>query len=356
MAKLDWYIRANLKLRHLQLLVALDDLRSAGRVAAYLNVTQPAVSKMLAAIEDGVGLALFERTFRGIRPTECGACLVRHAREILDCLGNAHAELQDIGQGKLTRVSLGILPSLAAELIPRLVSTLEATTESVAISVREGTMETLLPGLRSGELDLVVGFLPAKPMGSEYVREHLYEDPTVTVVRAGHPLSGRASLGWDDLSEYPMILPPKGSLVRAAIDSFMLEHRVRVPRRHLESISTLTNLGVLQKTDSIGFFQRRLARHFSAQGSLDVLPLGLPDLSMGVGLIWMADRRLTEGVRLVKRLLHEFSNSEQLEQPSSRSFTRVTTAPPTGAGRAGRSMRDPVAVAAPTGARRRARD
>ena len=314
MAKLDWYIRANLKLRHLQLLVALDDLRSAGRVAAYLNVTQPAVSKMLKAIEEGVGVALFERTARGIQPTEYGACLVRHAREILDCLGNAHAELQDIEQGKLTRVSLGILPSMAAELIPRLVSTLEAETESVAISVREGTMESLRPGLRAGELDLVVGFLPAKPLGSEYVQEHLYEDPTVTVVRVGHPLSGRANLSWDELSDYPMILPPKRSLVRAAIDSFMLEQRISVPRRHLESVSTLTNLGVLRNTDSVGFFQRRLARHFAAQGILDVLPLGLPDLSMGVGLIWMADRRLPEGVKLVRELLHDLSRSERAEQ------------------------------------------
>jgi DNA-binding transcriptional LysR family regulator len=311
MAKLDWYIRANLKLRHLQLLVALDDLRSAGRVAAYLNVTQPAVSKMLATVEKGVGLALFERTARGIQPTECGACLVRHSREILACLGNAHAELQDIAQGKLTRVSLGILPSMAAELIPRLVSALEATTESVAVSVREGTMETLRPGLRAGELDLVVGFLPNKPLGGEYAQAHLYEEPTVTVVRNGHPLSGRAVLGWDDLSEYPMILPPAGSLVRAAIDNIMLEQRISVPRRHLESVSTLTNLGVLRKTDSIGFFQRRLAQHFSAQGVLELLPLELPDLSMGVGLIWMADRRLPEGVKLVRELLHDLSKSEQ---------------------------------------------
>jgi DNA-binding transcriptional LysR family regulator len=153
--------------------------------------------------------------------------------------------------------------------------------------------------------------LPNKPLGGEYAQAHLYEEPTVTVVRNGHPLSGRAVLGWDDLSEYPMILPPAGSLVRAAIDNIMLEQRISVPRRHLESVSTLTNLGVLRKTDSIGFFQRRLAQHFSAQGVLELLPLELPDLSMGVGLIWMADRRLPEGVKLVRELLHDLSKSEQ---------------------------------------------
>jgi Bacterial regulatory helix-turn-helix protein, lysR family len=59
MPRLDWYIRANLKLRHLQLLVALDDLRHVSRVAAHLNVTQPAVSKTLAALETGMATQLF---------------------------------------------------------------------------------------------------------------------------------------------------------------------------------------------------------------------------------------------------------------------------------------------------------
>jgi hypothetical protein len=70
MAKLDWYIRANLKLRHLQLLVALDDFRSVGRVAAHLNVSQPAVSKTLAMLEEGLEVALFDRSTRGMEPTE----------------------------------------------------------------------------------------------------------------------------------------------------------------------------------------------------------------------------------------------------------------------------------------------
>ncbi len=303
MATLDWYIRAKLKLRHLQLLVALDDLRSASRVAAHLHVTQPAVSKMLAAIEDGVGAALFERTGRGIEPTEYGACLVRHARDILDRLGNAHAELQDIGQGRLARVALGVLPSTAFELIPRLIAALEDTADGVAVSVREGTTEALLPALRAGELDMVVGIVPAKPLGADYACERLYDDPTVVVVRAGHPLSGRASLGWEDLSDHPMILPPKGSLVRGAIDNFMLQQRVQTPRRHLESVSTLTNLGVLQRTDSVGFFQLSLARPFAAQGILSLLPLPLPGVFVDIGLIWMADRRLPRGVQLVKDLL-----------------------------------------------------
>src|SRR5690606_3916788 len=69
MAELDWYIRNELRLRHLHLLVVLDDLRSMGKVAAHIHVTQPAVSKALGEMEKGLGAKLFERTSRGILPT-----------------------------------------------------------------------------------------------------------------------------------------------------------------------------------------------------------------------------------------------------------------------------------------------
>ena len=69
MPNLDWYMRASLRPRHLQLLTALDDVRHVGRVAASLNVSQPAVSKTLAELEKGLGVKLFERTARGVHPT-----------------------------------------------------------------------------------------------------------------------------------------------------------------------------------------------------------------------------------------------------------------------------------------------
>lgn len=305
MARLDWYIRANLKLRHLQLLVALDDLRNIGRVAAHINVTQPAVSKMLAAVERGVGAPLFERTARGIEPTEAGACLIRHAREILANLANAHAELLDISEGRLTRVALGVLPSTAAALVPRLVARLEAESNDVAISVREGTRDSLLPALRAGEIDMLVGLLPERRLGVEFATELLYDEPTVTVVRRDHPLVAAEAPTWDQIANFPLVLPPEGSLIRGTIDNFMAENRVPLSRRHLESVSTLTIVGVLRLTDSVGFLPRQLARHFEAQGSLSVLPLILPNVSMGVGLIWMVDRHVTAAHYMVRQLLRE---------------------------------------------------
>jgi DNA-binding transcriptional LysR family regulator len=305
MSRLDWYIRANLKLRHLQLLVAMDELGSVNRAAAYLNVTQPAVSKTLAQIEEGLEMPLFERTARGMEPTEHGACLIRHARQILGQLATARDELRDISEGRITRVSMGVLPATACVLVPRFIARLEEEATDVAVNVREGTMSTLLPALRAGDVDLVVGLLPERRLPAEFDSELLYEEPLVVVVRRGHPLTTVARLDWPMLSGYPMVLPPPSASTRSAIDSFTLEQGVTVPRRHVESISTFTNIGVLQFTDSVGFLARDLARHFAAQGALQVLPLEVPNVTLRIGLVWMVDRRMGMAQRIVRDLLRE---------------------------------------------------
>src|SRR5256885_2293682 len=83
MSKIDRVLRSNLKLRHLQLLVALDQFRHLGRAAEFLAVTQPAVSKTLAEIERMLDMTLFERSTRGTEPTAAGVSMVRFARSVL---------------------------------------------------------------------------------------------------------------------------------------------------------------------------------------------------------------------------------------------------------------------------------
>jgi DNA-binding transcriptional LysR family regulator len=312
MAKLDWYIRANLKLRHLQLLVALDDFRSVGRVAAHLNVSQPAVSKTLAMLEEGLEVSLFERSTRGMEPTEHGVCLIRHARTILNQLSDVRDDMRDISEGRVSRVSLGVMPAAAIVLMPRFITQLEATSVETAVSLMEGNMDALLPSLRAGDIDFIVGNLPPSPLGGEFASELLYEDPIVLVARRNHPLGGVKDLRWDMLNGYPMVLPPAWALTRGPIDDLLIRNEVSVPRRHVESISTLTNVGVLQLTDSIGFLARSVAQHFAALGLLAEMPLELPNLKMRVGLVWRKERHQTTSHQLIRRVFREIHDNMQV--------------------------------------------
>src|SRR5580765_1819370 len=99
MAHIDRVLRSNLKLKHLQLLVALDEFRHIGRAAEFLSVTQPAVSKTLAEIERMFDLVLFERSTRGTEPTSFGKSVVRFARSVLADFSRTRDEIAAAASG-----------------------------------------------------------------------------------------------------------------------------------------------------------------------------------------------------------------------------------------------------------------
>ncbi|AWL29997.1 LysR family transcriptional regulator [Acinetobacter defluvii] len=313
MAKIDQYLRSNLKLRHLQLLVTLDEFRHIGKAANYLNVTQPAISKTLADFEEGLNVRLFDRTTRGMLPTEAGVCLVKHAKKILNEIAFARDELVAISEGRATRIAIGLLPAVSLSILPNFVARVENEMISTSISAREGSSDVLLSLLRTGELDVMIGNLTAKPLGIEFRTKHLYKDPIVVVVKKGHPLIEKQELDWKDLSNFPMVLPPEFATTRNVIEEFLLFNRVNLSRRYVESLSTLTNIGVLQETESIGFLSRQVAEYFKKANLVDILPLNMKNIYIDIGLVWYAERKLTPSQQNIIFMLEETVNKSNLK-------------------------------------------
>lgn len=305
----EWPLIARLEFRHLQMLVALDETRSVSRVASSLNISQPAVSKALNALEADLGVSLFVRTIRGVEPTAHGESLIRHARDILADMDEAEGELQDILQGRVTRLALGVLPAAAITVVPSFVARLEASSVAVSLSVQEGTMDSLLPRLRAGELDLLVGNLPHRTLDPDLVSEALYEDPLVCVVRSGHPLQDAAGLGWSHIRQWPMLLPPPGTSTRRAMDEWFIQEGLVIPRRHVESVSTLTNVGVLVKTDAVGFMARKVAEHFARLGLLHLLPMKVSNVGLHVGLVWQRERERELALQQIRAMFRAAAES-----------------------------------------------
>ena len=159
MTRIDRVLRSNLKLRHLQLLVALDQFRHLGRAAEFLSLTQPAVSKTLAEIERLFGLELFVRSTRGTEPTAYGVAVVRFARSVLADYDRTRDEIAAVAAGAAGRVSVGAMVVATPVLLARAVELLKARSSQTAVLVEEGDLTRLLPRLRVAELDLFVGRL-----------------------------------------------------------------------------------------------------------------------------------------------------------------------------------------------------
>lgn len=304
MAQLDWYIRANLKPRHLQLLVALDDLRHLGKVAASMNVTQPAISLALGELERGLGIKLFERSARGVNPNVYGECLIRQARVVLASLAQARDELRALMSGASGKTSLGALPAMTPVLVPKALALLKRQTPDTSVAVHEGAMETLLPELRRGAIDLIVGRLIQH--GEDDLDElALFEGSSTVVVGSNHELASRKRLRWTDLDGFPWVLPPVGSLPREPLETAFQQHGLAMPSDTIDTLSVHVILTYLQSTSAIGVLSKVVAHHYRDLGLLSLLPLELPNVLRPIGLTWRRGTAHSPATRQLMRALQD---------------------------------------------------
>lgn len=293
MSEIDRVLRSNLKLRHLQMLVALDQFRHLGRAAEFLSVTQPAVSKTLAEIERMFGLQLFDRSTRGTVPTSYGDSVVRFARSVLADYDRTRDEIDAVASGAAGRTSLGAMVVAMPVLVARAIELLKGRSSQTTVLVEEGDLMRLLPKLRLGELDLFVGRLEPGYAAPDLVPEALYAEPMTVVVAPGHPLTVKRKPGWADLAALPCVMPPPWASLRVKLDQMFYREGLHPPVDIVESASFLAQISFLQKRGAAAFMSRTVGLHFQRQGLLKVLALKVPIEIPPVGIITMRGRRST---------------------------------------------------------------
>ena len=314
MSQLDAFVRSGLKPRHLQLLVALDDIRHLGKVAASINVSQPAVSKTLGELERGLGLKLFERTARGVVPNVYGQCLIRHARVMLSDLAQARDELQGLASGGSGNIRVGVLATAALELLPRALAVFKDKQPGVFVTVQEGLVETLLPELWLGNLDLIVGRLPQG--GAQGLAEKTLMEEGVNVVTGRHhPLVGRKRLRWSDLQQYPWVFPPVNTLLREPLERLFQDHALAMPSNRIETLSVHVIRAYLHHTNAIAALAADVSRYYESLGLLAVLPLELPKLVRPVGMMWNQQRPVSPGTQTFMQCLEDIAHLARSPNP-----------------------------------------
>lgn len=316
MPRLDRVLRSNIKLRHLQLIVALDEFRHLGRTAEFLAVSQPAVSKMLGDVESMLGFTLFTRNTRGSEPTAAGASLVRFARGVLAQYETTREEITAMASGAAGRTRVGAMVVALPVLLAQAVTRLKALAPQATVLVEEGDLTRLLPRLRQGELDVFVGRLEPGYAAPDLVTEALYAEPMVPVARPGHPLSLRAPLQWADVAAQPCVMPPPWASLRVKLEQTFHEHGLEPPKDVVESASHLAVMTFLHERDAVGFVARSVAEHYARLRWLDILPLALPLDLPPVGIITLRERPLSPVSERLMQCLREAAHG--MGQPLTR--------------------------------------
>lgn len=243
--------------------------------AERLNLTQQAVSKSVSRLEDQLGIRLFERDGRRLRPTVFAEMLLPHARTIIGETDRFRAELEDMLGGRAGQIRIGVGPSAAAGLVAAALESLEPS-RRVRFSVSAGIYEHMLDELIGGRLDLLVA-LRQIDRPEKLVREEVLSDVEYVIVAgANHRLaqSGKLSLG-DVASERWLRGANIGAVEREFLSSFAAVDAPLSPPQ-IETTSVLFAKAMLQYGAHISILPDLLVRNEIDRGELVVLDVKAP--------------------------------------------------------------------------------
>lgn len=257
-------------LRDLRYFETIAELEHMGQATERLHRSQPALSSCLRRLERECGAPLFDKDGRGIKLSAAGKVLLRWAQRLRLDVEDAQREVGDIGKGMSGQIRLGIVPTASQFLMPGAVRQLLKEAPDVTLKTVVALVDTLLPMLQSGQLDLVVGteIQPQPGLASELIAEDLI----VVAVHADHEiLHGKPRL--KDLLHYRWVLQPPGAPTRDWLDHAF--DRAGLPRPHVQVESTLllTLPSLIAETGLLSFISRHHLQDANGPVLLREVPL-----------------------------------------------------------------------------------
>lgn len=268
-----------IKLRHIRAFLDIATEGNLSAVARAQGITQPALSRTLAELEDLLAQPLFLRQGRRLILTEGGALFRRHALAAVQALEAGVAAIQP---GQTGAIRVGVLPTVATRFFPRVVLRFREVRPDIMLSVETGPHHYLIRLLRDGAIDLMIGRLPAASEMSGLGFDHLYEEDVVLAGRADHPLAALPLA--EALVRVPVILPPATALIRPAVDAYLAALGLNGLRPAVETVSLALGRGICLASDALWFISRGVVAEELERGVMAERPTGARFLSGAVGI------------------------------------------------------------------------
>lgn len=280
----------HLKLRHLRLLVLLDETGSITRAAREMHLTQPAVSAMLRELEGLFGMRMVERSRRGVTLTAASRAALRRFRIALAEIDASHREAFLAEHQSRSRIRVGALTLAMLDLIPQALARFVGSPGEMQVEITEGTVDGLSGQLLRGELDIIVGRVglawARSPEGAQLEQVKLFDEPRCIVCRTGHPIASQRSVSVSRLAKEDWVLQPIPSSSRQAFDEMFLLRGLTPPVPAVESASAHSCLDIVSKTDLLAVSPLALARRHIDLGWVRHLQCAVDLNAMAISVIW----------------------------------------------------------------------
>lgn len=177
--------------------------------AKALGVAQSSVSARVKALEEVLGILLFERHARGVRLTEAGRQFVEQVTVGIDQLDHAVKTASMVASGESGRLRVGIHALMPGGFLDQLLAKYREDYPGIAINITEGTARETMMQLRADRLDIV--FVAGSPEPPDFHARRIWAEPLVAALPDHHPLAGNSAVAWSDLASETFLVRHGGT-------------------------------------------------------------------------------------------------------------------------------------------------
>lgn len=185
------------------------------RASEVEHVAQPSLSQQILKLEAELGARLFDRLPRSAKLTVYGKTFLPKAKRILRELEEAKTELLEMSGNEKGEVVVGIIPTIAAYLLPQLLDGFAARHPLITVKIYEDITPVLLQRLHDGTVDIAIAALPIS--GIELLNEELFEEKFYAVLPEKHRSASRTTISLTELNREPFLLLKEGHCFRDSL-------------------------------------------------------------------------------------------------------------------------------------------
>jgi LysR family transcriptional regulator of abg operon len=279
-----------MRLSQIRDFVAVVESGGIRAAARKLGVSQPAITRSVRSLETELHARLLRRTPTGVVPTQPGRALFARARAAQAELRKAEEEVENLGQSAGS-VAFGVSPT-SAMMVPEAIARFRTQYPQTRVRIAEGLPQLLIPMVREETLDFAICRRALVKLDSGLAFRPLLRNDFVVVARKGHPLERATSLAQLVDASWISLLPldaPDGPFASAFSPAGL-----SVPKQVIQCESYNTAIGLIAKSDMVGFLSHQLLADSILGDFLHEIPVAEPLPSFAVGMFTRTGTPLTQ--------------------------------------------------------------
>jgi DNA-binding transcriptional LysR family regulator len=281
---------------NLKAFLAVAEHGSFSAASGHLFLTQPAISKRIAALESELDTPLFDRIGRQITLTQAGKALLPRAQQILREIEDSTRVIRNLSGAVSGLLSIGTSHHIGLHRLPPVLRAFTKAYPDVELDIHFMDSEEACHAVEHGDLELGIVTLPLQPAPVLRTKV-IWPDPLSVIVGKGHPLARQEQVTLKLLAEHKAVLPARGTFTREIIEQAFVKHHVNV------NISLATNyLETIKMLVSVGLGWSVLPESMLSH-DIKAIPVQGFKLKRELGVVWHKARTLSNAAQALQTQL-----------------------------------------------------